>query len=504
MEDTALKQPAMVSRLPKFGSRATPASGPVANGLAHNVSSALAKGVSVGKQNGIIKVSPTFSTKARKAREDCGEKATDSVEEARVALRSQQQPRSAVTVRQIRKPSSAPVGKTQRFIPTVPSTIPRTTTQPMKTSPRNAVPKQPSVQPLYSKVGADVVAPSQGFSSSPQESLQNSLSHSSDSLKSLSVENVVRSQSFSYLKRPAVGTNPSLTRSFSFNRAAELAKELPRPLAQSPVARSPVTQASMVLDRITKPSTATSSISSVPPASLKKSLLPNCSDGKPLSLSYKLMRPSLIKQPRPPMTVQIQGKLEFTERDGESEEKATPISEPSSNTHSTETNPEEPFFTKEANDSHGRSLEMLEDMSLSSTSSLERNDVSEEYMDDFDDLGNGGGILLMPVHEGKHDQIGLFKEQNTVVGQCQERSSVRSLRSFVSESVDWAEIGLTGKCGYISSGFCAFYHTCSTSPAKGIQMYVLFLFILIRFQWLIMSWIFWFYSHSAHLFVCAV
>lgn len=31
--------------------------------------------------------------------------------------------------------------------------------------------------------------------------------------------------------------------------------------------------------------------------------------------------------------------------------------------------------------------ETLEDMSLSSTSSLDRNDISQEYMDDFDNLG---------------------------------------------------------------------------------------------------------------------
>lgn len=32
-------------------------------------------------------------------------------------------------------------------------------------------------------------------------------------------------------------------------------------------------------------------------------------------------------------------------------------------------------------------VETLEDMSLSSNSSLDRNDTSEEYMDDFDNLG---------------------------------------------------------------------------------------------------------------------
>ncbi|XP_017339238.1 serine-rich coiled-coil domain-containing protein 2 isoform X2 [Ictalurus punctatus] len=435
MEDTALKQPTMVSRLPKFGSRATPAAGPLTNGSTHNVSSGWAKGVSVGKQNGIIKVPAPFPMKGRKGREDCGENVPDSGEEAQVVLRSQQQPRSAVTVRQIRKPSAAPVGKTQRSIPAVPGTIARTINQPIKTNPRTTAPKQPSpIQPLYSKVGGNVVAASHGSSSSPQGSLQSSLSHSSDSLKSLSVENVVRSQSFSYLKRPVAATNPPLTRSFSFNRATELVKELPRPLAQSPVARSPVTQASMVLDRVAKPTIATCTISSIPQSTLKKSLLPNCTDGKSSSLSYKLTRPSLIKQPRPVLPVKVQGKMEFTERDGDYREKATPISEPSSNTHSAGTTPEEPFSAKVVNDSRGQSLEVLEDMSLSSTSSLERNDVSEEYMDDFDDLGNGGGILLMSVHEGKNDRIGLCG------GHRQE-----GLHSFMSETVDWAEMGLTGR-----------------------------------------------------------
>ncbi|XP_060795235.1 serine-rich coiled-coil domain-containing protein 2 isoform X2 [Neoarius graeffei] len=440
MEDTALKQPTMVSRLPKFGFRAPPAAGPVTNGSTHSVSSGWAKGAPVGKQNGTVRLSGHFPMKGRKGREDCGEKVPDSGEEARGSLRSQQQPRSAVTVKQIRKPSAAPVGKTQRSISTIPSTIPRSITQPIKTNPRNPAPKQPSpTQPPCRKFGANVVAASQG-SSSPHGSLQSSLSHSSDSLKSLSVENVVRSQSFSYLKRPTAVTDPPLTRSFSFNRAAELAKELPRPLAQSPVARSPVTQASTVLDCVVKPTVAPCTISSIPPSTLKKSLLPNCTDGKPSSLlSYKLMRPSLIKQPRPIMPIKVQGKVEFTERDRDSREKATPISEPSSNTHSAGTTPEEPFPTREANDRRGPSLELLEDMSLSSTSSLERNDVSEEYMDDFDDLGNGSGILLMSVHEGRNDRM-----EESPLGLCQEGSSVTSLQSFVSETVDWAEMGLTG------------------------------------------------------------
>ncbi|KAF5891368.1 serine-rich coiled-coil domain-containing protein 2 isoform X1, partial [Clarias magur] len=445
MEDTTLKQPIMVSRLPKFGSRASPAAGPLTNGLSHNVSSGGAKGVPVGKQNGVIRLPAPVALNGRKGREESGENVAESGEEARVVPRSQQQqPRTTGTVRQIRKPSAAPVAKTQRSIPTVPSTIPRTITPPTKTNPHSTVPKQPStLQPLGSKLGAGVVAASQSSSSSAQRSLQSSLSHSSDSLKSLSVENAVRSQSFSYLKRPAASTNPPLTRSFSFNRATELAKELPKPLAQSPVARSPVTQPSTQLDHVAKSTVAACPISSLPSSTLKKSLLPNCTDGKPLSLSYKLMRPSLIKQPRSVMPIKVQGKAELTERDEDSGEKTTPVSEASTNTHSEGAGHEEPFSTKEGNERQAPSLEILEDMSLSSTSSLERNDVSEEYMDDFDDLGNGGGILLLPLHEGQNNHMGLFKDDG-LVGQREGGTSAASLPSFISETVDWAKISFPG------------------------------------------------------------
>lgn len=37
--------------------------------------------------------------------------------------------------------------------------------------------------------------------------------------------------------------------------------------------------------------------------------------------------------------------------------------------------------------------ETLEDMSLSSNSSLDRNDTSQEYMDDFDNLGKTGNRI---------------------------------------------------------------------------------------------------------------
>uniref|UniRef100_A0AAY5F246 Coiled-coil serine-rich protein 2a n=1 Tax=Electrophorus electricus TaxID=8005 RepID=A0AAY5F246_ELEEL len=448
MEETALKQPAMVSRLPKFSSR-TPAPGTFSNGSALPVSC----GGSKGKQNGVIRFPPSLSLKGKKGKEDGGEKVLDTGEDVGVPPRSQQQQpqRSAVAAREIRKPSATVVGKASRPSPCGAGPGPRTPLQSTRANPRATVPKPPSPgQPLgASRAGVNGISSSSGSVKPGAASALSPLSQSNDSLRSLPMEHVVRSRSFSYLKNPTSSTAPALTRSFSFNRAAELAKELPRPLAQSPLARSPATQPSLVLASekvgafgFPKPALAPSSGCPLPPTALKKSLLPSCSVGKPSALSYRLMRPSLIKQPRPLLAGKIQAKTELTQRDMSFQATAPPISEPSSNTQSAGTTPEEPSSGKETDVCRGPALEVPEDMSLSSTSSLERNDISEEYMDDFDDLGNGGGSLLLAARGSV--QAALCEDDNALISQYQEGSSVTSLHSFLSETVDWAEMGITG------------------------------------------------------------
>lgn len=413
MEDSSLKLPTMVSRLPKFGTRASSAPGPFPN-----VSSS-GKGVAAGKQNGATRVSPSLPAKVKKEKEN-GEKAPELTEDVRVALFPQQQQlRPPGTVRQMKKPLAGTGGKVQRSVPTASTTFPRMVTQ-SKTNPRSAAPKHPSA----GQRGANGVTSVRGSSSS-------------DSLKALPVETVVRSQSFTYLKKPSSLTDPPLTRSFSFNRAAELAKEMPRPLAESPVARSPVTQPSVILgaDRedpfgLAKPTTVPSTFT-LPPAALKKSLLPSSAITKPSALGYRLSRPSLIKQPCAARPAKAQEKQDTAEKEADSPQSVQHISETLSSTESVRTTPDD---AKEAVAKRGPSLEVLEDMSLSSTSSLERNDVSEEYIDDFDDLG--GGIVLMPVHGSQNGQLGYFEHQ--------ERASVSSLHRFAVEALDWRKMGLTG------------------------------------------------------------
>ncbi|KAG7463103.1 hypothetical protein MATL_G00191720 [Megalops atlanticus] len=74
-----------------------------------------------------------------------------------------------------------------------------------------------------------------------------------------------------------------------------------------------------------------------------------------------------------------------------------------------------------------------EDMSLSSASSLERNDTSEDFLDDFDNLGDGGMLLQpRPPDDGVPDN-------------WQPGTPTRPrLRAFLSDAVDWAGVGLPG------------------------------------------------------------
>ena len=63
-------------------------------------------------------------------------------------------------------------------------------------------------------------------------------------------------------------------------------------------------------------------------------------------------------------------------------------------------------------------------MSLSSASSLERNDTSEEFLDDFDNQG-----------DQSHDSMPDNRQRLAA-------SSQARLRSFLSETIDWTGIHL--------------------------------------------------------------
>ncbi|KAA0725498.1 Serine-rich coiled-coil domain-containing protein 2 [Triplophysa tibetana] len=454
MERNSLKQLSMVSRLPKFACRppATTITS-LPQGSALPVSPLGCKSAPLGGKNSVT------SLKWRKCEEGNKFQHTESLEEA--SLPACPQP----VVMAIKKPSSSPV-KCKTVVPTPQSSATKSVPQANKTYHQRNTPKclstrhslyngtatlngMTGVKGLY---GSCSSGSGLGHSSQPR-TLENPLSLSNDCLKSAAKENIVRSQSFTHFKRATSPAHPPMTRSFSLNKATELANELPRPLAQSPVARPPLIPPNPVLTReksskfgFIRPPGSTSG-GSKPMVTMKKSLLPSFSRNKPSSLSYRFTRPSLAKYCGTVGARADQNEEEVSEKNKDSGN----CFDQTSKVESAKTTMDKTLYEAEIENLLGPSLDVLEDMSFSSSSSLEHNDTSEEYMDDFDNLGNGGETLLLSVHKEGLDVPGLRDDDNVLISEGSEDSSAASLHSFLSETVDWAGMGLTaGKDDFAS------------------------------------------------------
>ncbi|XP_041830082.1 serine-rich coiled-coil domain-containing protein 2-like isoform X2 [Melanotaenia boesemani] len=184
----------------------------------------------------------------------------------------------------------------------------------------------------------------------------------------------------------------------------------------------------------------------LPPSALKKPLLLSSGvSSRPSGISYKLSRPSLIKQSRPLRVTPAnlcggdQKSIQAPNRRRDSLE--TPSS--------TENSPEAPETEGLSADpgSHGEASivgETLEDMSLSSTSSLDRNDISQEYMDDFDNLGNGGVGLLLLSSKNDEDDSGLDQSCTRFDDVQVNRVAKATALCFVDDGTDWTGVGERG------------------------------------------------------------
>ncbi|XP_028423694.1 serine-rich coiled-coil domain-containing protein 2 isoform X2 [Perca flavescens] len=194
------------------------------------------------------------------------------------------------------------------------------------------------------------------------------------------------------------------------------------------------------------------------PSALKKPLLPPslglglaC---KPSGLSYRLSRPSLIKQPRPLRVTSANETAGEREASQCRAARRNSVETPSTTENSPESTPEapEPEGLSAAQASQGDVSivgETLEDMSLSSNSSLDRNDTSQEYMDDFDNLGNGGVGILLLSSKNEEDDSGLdqscarFDEDKVAVNGVAKPTGL----CFLDDGMDWADMRLGGEGG---------------------------------------------------------
>uniref|UniRef100_A0A8D3BAK2 Coiled-coil serine rich protein 2 n=1 Tax=Scophthalmus maximus TaxID=52904 RepID=A0A8D3BAK2_SCOMX len=477
MEEKASIRSAMVSRLPKFGGRSsTTGANPLSNGSTRPTTPTQ-DGMTTPpgtQQNGLIRASP-FNLKWK--RDDGKTLPSPSSPLDRDEDKAQTQRPSLAKEVKNESPGTPKIRRSGTLMVAVssPKAIPK---QSSKMSPKVG-PKLGQSQlnggtkiahtgsSIPAQTGSDsrLVRPRLG-SSTPRSSSQDSLS--SDSLKTLALDNMVRSNSFTHFKQIPSPTTQPMTRSFSFNRAVELAKPLantqlrpPRSTFLKPpqlsngrvglglgglngslggsggldgglgglhqYSRTPPTVSSL----------PTSSIPSAPttPSALKKPLFPSCvltkslgSNGGPLG--YRLVRSVQAKQQKPLFPGRVKGDMR-----------------PSTAHECGELLDIEPNDEAEKADSHSDSdgssgdgggscalrqslgpaaVETLEDMSLSSASSLDRGETSEEFLDDFESTGDVLSDGDMPDNRKA------------------DTTTQTRLHSFLNDTIDWDSIEIEG------------------------------------------------------------
>ncbi|KAM4714950.1 uncharacterized protein FYW61_017933 [Anableps anableps] len=278
-----------------------------------------------------------------------------------------------------------------------------------------------------------------------------SRSHSSDNLgcaasARLTEKDRFRSRSLTQVRQASptltrTTASPNMSRSYSTNRAAQ--RVPPASSSQTPprgsLLKSPVS-------RDASGQVAVGAPSQLPQSAIKKPLLPSPTS-RSSGISYKMSRPLLVKQSRP-----LRAKGTDVCR-GEQEVNSGPmrrqnsVETPSSTENSPENTPEAPEMEQLSDDLVSQGVgsivgETLEDMSLSSTSSLDRNDISQEYMDDFDNLGNGGVGILLFSSKNEEDDSGLDQSCTRLDDDKDATSKVTKTTGlcFLDDSLDWTSI----------------------------------------------------------------
>ncbi|KAM4607438.1 serine-rich coiled-coil domain-containing protein 2 [Polymixia lowei] len=490
MEEKAPVRSAMVSRLPKFGARpSTGGTSPLPNGsLQPTTPPQEGKTTPPGaRHNGLVRNS-SFSLKWRRdggsapanptGPEDgpCEDKAPSHLPSLGKEVKN-----AAPATPKVRRSGCSLVSVSS------PKAIPK---QASKTSPKAGT--RLAQSPLHGGPKAaqnGSSAPGRPGSGSESRLIQPRVnssclrSSSQDSLSGdrMALDIMVRSHSFTHFKQIPSPTSQPMTRSFSFNRAMELAKPLantqlrpPRNSFLKPPQLSngrvgpgvgglggnlggmgglggwngglQYSRASSAASSLPSPSTTTTTTpttTTTTPSGLKKPLLPSCVLTKPsgssgASLGFRLARPAQAKQQKPLFTGRVKGDVRSAAAPGCGGMSAIAVEmESTGETEKADSHSDSDRSSIGGGGGGGGGLlrkmsgqaaaEALEDMSLSSASSLERGDTSEEFLDDFDSLGDA---------HSDGDQT-----DNRKTGSVTQSR----LRSFLDETMDWAGTGLAGR-----------------------------------------------------------
>ncbi|XP_029787910.1 serine-rich coiled-coil domain-containing protein 2 isoform X3 [Suricata suricatta] len=242
------------------------------------------------------------------------------------------------------------------------------------------------------------------------------LAQSLDNIKSLTCEKMVRSQSFSHSIQNSFLPPSSITRSHSFNRAADLTK--PYQNQQLPI-RVPLR--SSMLTRNSRQSEVLNGNDHLgygfnrPYAAGGKKLALSNGPGVTSTLGYRMVHPSLLKSSRPPFpgTITVDGNKN-SPADTCVEEDAALMAKDRATNKDQELIENDSYRTDNDHTmKHDAKIRYLsddvDDISLSSLSSSDKNDLSEDFSDDFIDIEDSNRTRITPeeisLKEEKHENV---------------------------------------------------------------------------------------------------
>ncbi|XP_077351024.1 serine-rich coiled-coil domain-containing protein 2 isoform X3 [Festucalex cinctus] len=424
MEDKVSTSSAMVSRLPKFGGRS--ASGGTGGPLTNGSSTQDAKTAPAGaRPNGAIRTS-SFSLKWRR---DDGTSHSSLTPLTSAGEGGKEKTRQVPSLVKEGKSSSPGTPIMRRSGPLVvaassPKAIPK---QSLKIAPKDGIKLgQSSLSGAPKTDHSDTesrLAKPKLSSGSPRSNSQDRLSQSIESLKTLELEQMVRSNSFTHFKQIPSPNSQPMIRSFSFNRAVELAKPLTntqlRPPRSSFLKPPQLSNGrlSLALGGLrgghggsgssgggtggvrTPPAPSSLPTPSAPstPRALKKPLLSSCSLNKLLgnssgSLGFRQAKPALAKQQKTILPGWAKGAAKPSSVPPSEDAEPTGKAEEADCHNDADQNPTDGGEKEESRAQRQSSDQVVgdgqEDMSLSSASSLDRGNTSEEFLDDLDSVGD--------------------------------------------------------------------------------------------------------------------
>ncbi|XP_045425302.1 serine-rich coiled-coil domain-containing protein 2 isoform X2 [Lemur catta] len=273
-----------------------------------------------------------------------------------------------------------------------------------------------------------------------------SLAQSPDNIKSITCEKMVRSQSFSHSIQNSFLPPSSITRSHSFNRAVDLTKPYQNQQLsiRVPLRSSMLTRNSRQSEVLNGNEHLGYGFNRPYAAGGKKLTLPN-GPGVTSSLGYRMVHPSLLKSSRPPFsgTITVDGNKN-SPADTCIEEDATVLAKDRATNKDQELTENESYRTEnEQTAKHDVKIRYLsddvDDISLSSLSSSDKNDLSEDFSDDFIDIEDSNRTRITP------EEISLKEEKHeNVPPQDIFDSSKENEKSF-SKTDEWIDISVSDR-----------------------------------------------------------